>query len=122
MYAAQRATPPMSMNVRVDVMISRNDRHAIWRAGTFQPLQGRIVFGRKSEIDEIAGDRDVIGAQRHCVGNEPVGHRALMHRPARPLPVEKPERTLGIPMTRRKTRHRRKMDIGKMGKRERCGH
>ena len=45
---------------RIDVVVAGNDRHVVRRADLVQPGRRRLVLGRQAEIDEIAGDGDVV--------------------------------------------------------------
>lgn len=104
----------IARQVGIDVVIAGNDGDALRRADAEQPLRRGFIFRRKPQVDEIAGDGDVIGAQSHRVRDQPVGDRTLVHAAPATLPVQIPECALGIPIARRKSRHGREVYVGKM--------
>ena len=102
-------------------MIAGHDRDALGRADAFQPGPGRFEFGSQRQVDEIAGDRDLIRRLRLHVRQQRVEHVAAMEFVAVAGPVEVAERALAGEIAKPRRRQRRQMRIGQMGQRE-CGH
>jgi hypothetical protein len=73
------------------------------------------------EIDEVAGDRDVIRPLRLHVRHQRIEHVALVDLLAVAFPVEIAERALAGEVGKPQAWQRRKMRIGQMGERE-CRH
>ena len=59
-----------------------------------QPGRGLHELGRQRDVDEVAGDRDVVGRLLVQVGDQRVQHLAAMHAVAAPLPGQIAEHPL----------------------------
>ena len=54
----------------IGIVIAGHEAHLLRRAETFEPAAGALEFERQRDIDEVAGDRDVV---RPGVGAAQVG-------------------------------------------------
>ena len=90
-------------------------------ADALQPRTGRREFRLQRDIDEIAGDGDVVGPLRPQVRNQRVQHLAAMNFVTVARPVQIPVARLPMSSRKLRRRQRRKMRIGQMRQRE-CGH
>jgi hypothetical protein len=71
-------------------------------------------FSRQRQVDEIAGDRDVIGRVRLDVVNDPLEHRGQVKAAALAMPVDEAAEPLAHELERVGPRQRRKMRIREM--------
>jgi hypothetical protein len=69
-------------------VVAGDHRHAVGRAQILEPLARRLVFGGQAEIDQVAGDGDVVRPVRQHVGDNEIERRALVSVTAAALPVE----------------------------------
>ena len=107
---------------RIDVVVTRHDGHVMRRADLVQPCGRRLVLSGQPQVDEIAGDGDMIGLVRQHVGHDEIERRAVVRAAALALPIDVAEAALDVEMTQRNSRHRRKMHIRHVGKRDRFAH
>ena len=91
-------------------------------ADTLQPGLGRSKLGFEREVDEVAGDRDVIRLLRLHVRHQRIEHAAGMELVAVARPVEIAERTFAGELAKPQRGQRRQMRIGQMGQRESRHH
>ncbi len=98
----------------IGVVIARHQGHVVWRSERRQEIRGRPELGRKRDVDEIAGHRDVIRRLRLEVGDDVRQHVTAMNQVALAPPVEIPGCTLAHELVPSRLRQRRKMRIGKM--------
>jgi len=81
---------------------------------------GGRIFGLKPDIDEIAGDGDVVGILRLKIGDDGVEHRAIVNEAPPAPPVQVTGDALAEQIARPRPWQRSEMDVGKMGEGE--GH
>ena len=108
----------MPGGVDISVVIARNDCDAVRRADALQPFQRRRKLRLQREIDQVAGDRDLIRRLRLDVQHQRIEHVAAMEFPAIARPIEIAERALAGEFAQPQARQRRKMRIGQMGQHE----
>ena len=88
------------------------------RADAFEPGLRRREFRLQRQIDEIAGDRDVVRRLRLHVGDQRVEHLAAVIFVAVAGPVEIAERALAREIAKPRRGQRRQMRVGQMRQRE----
>ncbi len=102
----------------VSVVIAGNDGDTVRCADALQPVQRRSKFGFQREVDEVAGDRDLIRLLRLHVRYQRIEHVAAMEFLAIAGPVEIAERAFAGEFGKPRVRQRRKMRIGQVSQRE----
>ena len=107
----------MLRGAHVGIVIAGNDRHPIRWADAFQPLAGRCEFRWQRQIDQIAGDGDVVGLLDVEVRPQQVEQFAAVDGVAIALPVGVAERALADQFVQARRRQRRQMRV-----REMCQH
>ncbi len=103
----------------IDVVIARHDGDVTSIAECREPGTSAGVFVRQREIDEVAGDRDVVETLRFQVAGYRIKDFGTMNGAALAIPVYKAQPALAHKL--RKPRRRSRMQVGKMGKREHRG-
>ena len=83
----------------IGIVIARHDRDVVRRADTGKPRTRLREFVGQREIDEVAGDRDVVGPLRPDIGNHSVQHIAPVEGLPAALPVQIAERALARELT-----------------------
>ena len=111
----------MPGGAHIGVVIAGDDRDLLRRADAFQPGRRRRELRLQREIDEIAGDRDVVRLLRLEVGDQRVEHVAAVIFVPVAGPVEIAEPALAGEIAQPRRWQRRKMRVGQMRQRER-GH
>ena len=105
----------------IGIVIAGNDADAVRRADALQPRLRRREFCFQRQVDQIAGDRDVVRLLRLQVRDQRIEHLAAMEFLPVALPVEIAERAFAREIAQAARRQRRQMRIGQMGQRE-CRH
>ena len=82
----------MLRGAHIGVVIAGDDGDMLGRSDTFQPRTGRCEFRLQRDVDEIAGDGDVVGPLRLQVLNQRVQHLAPMNLVPVARPVQIAER------------------------------
>ena len=103
-------------------MIAGNDSDLLRRADAFEPGLRGLELRLQRQIDEIAGDRDVVRPLRLHVGDQRIQHLAAVIFVAVAGPVEIAERALAGEIADTRRRQRRQMRIGQMRQREGVHH
>ena len=98
----------------IGVVIAGDGGDAVGRADALEPGAGRGEFRLQRQVDEIAGDRDVIGSLGADVVDEGVQHLAAVVSVAIARPVQIAERPLAREIAQPRFRHRRQMRIRQM--------
>jgi len=83
-----------------------------------QPVGGAQELLGQAEIDQIAGDRDMVGIPLEKVAGERVEERAPMHQLPPAMPVHIAEDALRQEMAALGPRHRAQVNVGEMGESE----
>src|SRR5262249_39911962 len=114
---------PMALRIArlaedVGVVVAGDHGHVAWVADLCEPGTGLRKFGREREIDEVAGDRDVVDSARLEIGDDPVERRPQMKVPAVVLPVHVAEQSFARELVRSRRGHRRKMWVGEVRQNE----
>ena len=104
----------MSRGADIGVVIARDRRHGSGRPHTSEPLPRRAEFRFQREIDEIAGDGDVVGGLRLHVGDQRVQHLAAIIFAAVAGPVEIAERAFACEFGQPRFGQRRQMRVRQM--------
>jgi hypothetical protein len=104
----------------IGVVVAGNQRHIGRRAERIEPHPRRRIFGRQRQIDEIAGDGDVVRLLRLEVGDDARQHLGLMDRLALAPPVDEAGHALADQLVEPRRRQWRKMWIRQM--RQHVGH
>ena len=78
----------------VEIMIAGHQRHVGRRAKRFEEQPRRREFGRQRDVDEIAGDRDVVRRLRLQIADDPGKRLRQMDGLAAAVPVEEAEDAL----------------------------
>ena len=102
----------------IGVVIAGHQRHVVRRAERVQPRARRRVFRQQPDIDEVAGDRDVVGRLRVQVAHQeldPLG--AVDPVPGVP-PMQIAEHALVGELAQPRPRQRREMRVGEMSENE----
>ena len=100
-------------------MIAGHDGDVAGVAERFEPRRARGVFVGQRQIDEIAGDRDVVDAMRLQIARDRIEHFGAMDVFALALPIDEAEAALADEL--REPRPRGQMQVGQMGEYEHCG-
>jgi hypothetical protein len=74
--------------VRINIVITGNDGNPARRPDAAKPGERCFVLRRKTEIDEVTRNDNVVGSKRMCVGDQTVRDLSKMDVTALPLPVE----------------------------------
>ena len=87
--------PPVGKGIRsgaayIVVMVAGHQGHLPGSPQRFQPDARRLIFFAARYVDEIAGDRDVVGCARAQVRAHALEHFAAMNEAAIALPVDEP--------------------------------
>jgi len=85
--------PPVCKGIRsgaayIVVMVAGHQRHLPGPPQRFQPDAGRLIFLAARDVDEIAGDSDVVGCARAQVRAHALEHFGTMNEAAVALPVD----------------------------------
>ena len=72
----------------IGVVVARNDGNVVRRAQHFQPQPRHFDFPVERQVDEVAGDRDVIGLRRLHVADDRVEDGITHMTPTMALPVD----------------------------------
>jgi len=118
----ERAGETMPRRPHIGVVIAGHDRDPLRRADAFEPGLGRGEFRLQRQVDEVAGDRDVVRALRLHVGDQRVQHLAAVIFVAVAGPVEIAQRALAREIAKLRLGQGRQMRIGQMRQREGIGH
>jgi hypothetical protein len=102
----------------IGVVIAGNRRDQVRRADALEPAQCRRKLGLECEIDEVAGDRDVVGDLGPQVRHQHVEHVAAVIFVPVARPVEVAERALAQELAELRSGQGRQMRIGQMRQRE----
>ena len=125
-FASHVFGPPrdtrVAVEARIDVVISRHDSDVRRRTYASKPTKRRLVFGRQTEIDEIARDRDMVGAERNRIRYQLIGCLGLVNATPLSNPIGIAKQTLRIPIPPCSTKNRRQVHVGKVRERESLGH
>jgi hypothetical protein len=103
-------------------VVAGNDRHVLRRPQALEPGERVDALLRQADVDEIAGDGDVVGPLRPEVGDDAVEHQPLIHRPAVAHPVGVAQRALKVPIARAEAGDRPQVDIGQVRDGKGCRH
>ena len=104
---------------QVDVVIAGNDGDVLGAADGSEPVAGALILDRQRQIDEVAGDGDVVGRLRFQVARDLIENFAAMDMFALAVPIDEAEPALADEL--RQPRLQRHMQIGDMGENEhRC--
>ena len=76
------------------VVVARHQRDPLGRSEAAQPRAGLRELGRQGQIDQIAGDRDVIGRDRMQVAHQGIENGLDVVAPPAQLPREVTEQAL----------------------------
>ena len=98
----------------IGVVIARHQGHVGGRAERIEPGARRRVFVRQRQIDEVAGDRDVVRRLRLEIGDDAREHVRPVDRFALAPPVDEAGRALADQLDKPRLRQRRKMRIRQM--------
>jgi hypothetical protein len=113
---------PISGGLHIGIVIAGNGRDPIRRSDAPQPCQRWRKLGLECEVDEIAGERDVIGDLRLHVRHQRVEHVAAMIFVPVARPVQIAERALSGELGKPGSRQGCQMRIGQMRQRIGCHH
>ncbi len=80
-----------------------------------QPFGGAHEFLRQPEIDEIAGDGDVVRLLLDDVAGDEIEDLAPVHVFPPAMPIDVADHALAQQLAALGARHRAQMDVGKMG-------
>jgi hypothetical protein len=108
-------------HAHIGVVIAGDHRDPVRCADALQPRPRRRKLRLEREVDEVAGDRDVIRRLRLHVRHQRVEHLAAMDLMAIARPVEIAERALAREIAQPRRGQRRQMRIGQMGQ-GKCRH
>ena len=106
------------LHLDIGVVVAGNDRDGIGRAQLAQPARGLHELGRQRDVDQIAGDRDMVRRLGAHVLDQRVQHLAAMDAIAAALPGQVAEHPLVHQRPRRDARHRAQMQVRQMGEAE----
>ena len=95
---------------------------SLGRTQSLEPRVRRLVLAGQPEIDEIAGDGDMVRPLRLEIGDHEIEAFAAMHARAAALPVEISQSAFDVEVAQGETAHRGQMDVRYLCKRERVGH
>ena len=125
LVAAQIISPgfrkAMPRGADIGVVIAGNHRDAIRRTDAFQPGPRRRKLRVQRQVDEVAGDRDLVRRLRLHVRYQRVEHIAPVDLVPVARPVEIAERAFSREIAQPRRGHWRQMRIGQMGQRK-CRH
>jgi hypothetical protein len=108
----------MPGRANISVVIAGNDGDPIGFADVSQPRQRWREFRLQREIDQVAGDGDVVGPLRMQVRDQRIEHLAPLIFMASARPVEIAERALARELGHPRRRQGRQMRIGQMRQRK----
>jgi hypothetical protein len=108
------ASPALGVQPHIGVVIAGDGSDALRRAKVPQPLRGKHEFLGKPEIDEIAGDRDVVGLAPDNILREHVEHVAPMHELPPLMPIHKAEDAFAEEVAAPRPGHRAQMNVGQV--------
>lgn len=102
----------------VSVMIARHDTHPVWRTEFPCHRQGLRELGLEADIDEVAGQGDVIGLPGKDIGDDFREYRHVMDRRTGTVPVERPGHPLVHQVAEFQWRQRANVGIGQVSDQE----
>ncbi len=88
----------------IGVVIARHHAHVVRRAEPREPFPSRREFLLQRDVDEVAGDRDVVRRRGAQVMHQGFQHFGAVPDEAPPVPIDEAERALAGQLA--KTRHR----------------
>ncbi len=102
----------------IGVVVAGHHRDVAGFAQRFKPLAGHPDFAVQRQIDQITGDRDVIGSARPDICDNRVDNGVMHVTPAISLPVDVANRPLGGEFAIGYIGERTEMSVGQMRKPE----
>ncbi len=108
------ARTAFGMEADIGVVVAGDRGHVARRAEMAQPFRGADELLRQAEIDEVAGDGDLVGLALHDIAGEEVEDLAAMHELAAAMPVHVAEDALRHEVAAARARHRAQVNVGKM--------
>ena len=103
----------------IDVVVAGHHRDVSGVAERLQPAARARVFVGQRQIDQIAGDRDVVDAEGFQIAPDRLEDFGAMDVFALALPIDEAEAALVDEL--RKPRPRGEMQVGQLGEYEHCG-
>ena len=100
------------------VVVARHQRDPLRRSETAQPRAGLHELGRQRQIDQIAGDRDVIGLDRMQVAHQGIENGLEVAAPPTQLPGQIAEQALVRQLRPGDGRQLAKVQVGDVGEPE----
>src|SRR5262245_38593442 len=101
----------MPFRPHIGVVVAGHDSDILRRPKPREERARWRKLGREREIDEVAGDRDVVDGLRFEVGNDALEHVGAVKVSATLLPVDVTADPLAHELERRGRRQRRKMRV-----------
>ncbi len=98
----------------IGVVIARHDRNILGRAQRLQPEPRQLDLAVERQIDEVAGDGEMVDAGRLDVGDDRAEHAVMHDVAAVALPVDVADHALGREVAIGYIGKRTEMDIGNM--------
>ena len=108
----------MLRGANIGIVIAGNHRDPVGWTDALQPCPRRHKLGFERQIDEVAGDRDVVRRLGLHIRNQRVQHVAPVELAAVARPVEIAEHAFAHKFAGPRPRQRRDMRIGQMRQRE----
>ena len=108
----------LGVKPHIGVVIAGDGGHSARRSEMMQPFRGADEFLGQAEIDEIAGDGDVVGLLLDDVAGDEVEDLAPMHVFPPAMPIDVAEHALAQQLAAPGARHRAQMNVGEMGEGE----
>jgi hypothetical protein len=102
----------------IGVVIARHKGDPFGIAEGFEPLRGRPVFGPQRQVDQVAGQRDVVRPVRHEVGDQRLEDLRPVDVAPAVLPGMIADEALAPQLGRAHPGQRRKVDVGEVSQRE----
>ena len=108
------ASPALRVQPHIGVVIAGDCSDALRRPEVAQPLRGKHELLGKPEIDEVAGDRDVVRLAPDNILGEHVEHVAPMHKLPPLMPIHIAEHALAEKVAAPRPGHRAQVNVGEM--------
>ena len=107
--------PGSRAQARIDVVVAGDDGHALRRSHALEPGQRIDVLLRQADVDEVAGDGDVVGRLRREVGDDAVEHVPSGRRSGGCAASWRSRAALQVPIARREAGDGPQMHVGQVG-------